>query len=58
MENTPLIQKRNRRKKVMINTFQKEMQSLNSQLQTILIDDMITAFYNRLNVMQKIQNKY
>ena len=58
MENTPLIQKRNRLKKVMINTFQKEMQSLNSQLQTILIDDMITAFYNRLNVMKKIQNKY
>jgi hypothetical protein len=42
----------------MINTFQKEMQSLNSQLQTILIDDMITAFYNRLNIMQKIQKKY
>ena len=58
MENTPLMQKRNRLKKVMINTFQKEMQSLNSQLQTILIDDMITAFYNRLNVMQKIQTKY
>jgi len=58
MENTPLLQKRNRLKKVMINTFQKEMQSLNSQLQTILIDDMITAFYNRLNIMQKIQNKY
>jgi len=58
MENTPLMQKRNRLKKVMINTFQKEIQSLNSQLQTILIDDMITAFYNRLNVLQKIQNKY
>ena len=58
MENTPLMQKRNRLKKVMINTFQKEIQSLNSQLQTILIDDMITAFYNRLNIMQKIQNKY
>ena len=58
MENTPLMQKRNRLKKVMINTFQKEIQSINSQLQTILIDDMITAFYNRLNVMQKIQNKY
>jgi hypothetical protein len=58
MENTPLMQKRNRLKKVMINTFQKEMQSLNSQLQTILIDDMITAFYNRLNIMQKIQKKY
>ena len=58
MENTPLMQKRNKLKKIMINTFQKEMQSLNNQLQTILIDDMITAFYNRLNVMQKIQNKY
>jgi hypothetical protein len=55
MKNTPLIEKRNQLKKVMINTFQKEVQPLNSQLQSILIDDMITAFLNRLNVMKKIQ---
>jgi hypothetical protein len=57
MKNTPLIENRNRLKKIMIDTFQKEVQPLNSQLRSILIDDMITAFYNRLNVMKKIQNK-
>lgn len=55
MKNTPLIEKRNQLKKVMINTFQKEVQPLNSQLRSILIDDMITAFLNRLDVMKKIQ---
>ena len=55
MKNTPLMEKRNQLKKVMINTFQKEVQPLNSQLQSILIDDMITAFINRLNIMKKIQ---
>jgi hypothetical protein len=55
MKNTPLIEKRNQLKKVMIDTFQKEVQPLNIQLQSILIDDMITAFLNRLDVMKKIQ---
>lgn len=55
MKNTPLMEKRNQLKKVMTNTFQNEVQSLNSQLQSILIDDMTTAFLNRLNVMKKIQ---
>jgi len=57
MKNTPLMENRNRLKKVMIDTFQKEVQPLNSQFRSILIDDMITTFYNRLNVMKKIQNK-
>ena len=55
MKNTPLMEKRNQLKKVMTDAFQKEVQSLNSQLQSILIDDMTTAFLNRLNVMKKIQ---
>jgi len=37
----------------MMTTLQNELQSLNPQLQSILIDDMITAFYNRLVVMQR-----
>jgi len=57
MKNTPLMEKRERLQKVMIETLQKEVQPLNHELQSILIDDMITAFYNRLNVMQKIQQK-
>jgi len=57
MKNTPLMEKRERLQKVMMETLQKEVQTLNHELQSILIDDMITAFYNRLNVMKKIQHK-
>ena len=56
MENIPLMEKRERLQKVMMETLQKEAQTLNHELQSILIDDMITAFYNRLNVMKKIQH--
>ena len=57
MKITPLMDKRERLQKVMIETLQKEVQTLNHDLQSILIDDMKTAFYNRLNVMKKIQHK-
>ena len=57
MKNTPLMEKRERLQKVMMETLHKEVQELDHELQSILIDDMITAFYNRLNVMQKIQHK-
>lgn len=57
MKNTPLMEKRERLQKVMMETLQKEVQTLNHELQSILIDDMITAFYNRLNVMKKIQHQ-
>ena len=56
MKNTPLMEKRERLQKVMIETLQTEIQTLNHELQSILIDDMITAFYNRLNIMKKIQH--
>lgn len=57
MKNTPLMEKRERLQKVMMETLQTEIQTLNHELQSILIDDMITAFINRLNVMKKIQHK-
>ena len=57
MKNTPLMEKREKLQKVMMETLQKEVQTLNHELQSILIDDMITAFYNRLNVMKKIQHQ-
>ena len=57
MKSTPLMEKRERLQKVMMETLQTEVQTLNHELQSILIDDMITAFYNRLNVMKKIQHK-
>ena len=57
MKSTPLMEERERLQKVMMETLQKQVQTLNHELQSILIDDMITAFYNRLNVMKKIQHK-
>ena len=57
MKITPLMEERERLQKVMMETLHKEVQTLNHELQSILIDDMITAFYNRLNVMKKIQQK-
>ena len=57
MKNTSLMEEREKLQKVMMETFYKEVQTLNHELQSILIDDMITAFYNRLNVMKKIQHK-
>ena len=57
MKSNPLMERRERLQEVMIETFHEEIQTLNHELQSILIDDMITAFYNRLNVMKKIQHK-
>jgi len=57
MSKPVLMEKRQRLQKDMMKTFQNDLQQLNSQLQSILIDDMVTAFYNRLDILEKIQNK-
>ena len=49
------MENREKLQKVMMLTFQDEAQTLNSELQSILIDDMITAFYNRLIVLKKFK---
>ena len=41
----------------MMETFTNEIQKLTPELQSILADDMVTAFQNRLVVFQKIQTK-
>ena len=57
MSKPALMEKRLRLQKDMMKTFQNDLQQLNSQLQSILIDDMVTAFYHRLDILEKIQNK-
>ena len=56
MKKTSLTDEHQKLKKIMITAFQKEMQTLKPELQSILIDDIITAFKNRLTVLQKIQS--
>ena len=53
----PLLEKRERIQKTMMEAFHNQLHPLNKQLQSILIDDMVTAFYNRLDILKKIQNK-
>ncbi|MGD9130505.1 MAG: hypothetical protein PVH73_02900 [Candidatus Bathyarchaeota archaeon] len=45
-----------RLQKTMLKIFQKELQPLDPELQSMLIDDIVTAFYNRLNIMKKIKH--
>ena len=56
MKNNPLMEEREKLHKVMMKSFQKEIQTLDCDLQSILIDDMITAFYNRLTILKRIHS--
>jgi hypothetical protein len=38
----------------MASVFGDQMQQLSTELQQILIDDMVTAFENRLNVLNRV----
>lgn len=51
------MENREKLQQVMMKTLQEETQTLDPELQSILIDDLVTAFYNRLNVMKRIQHK-
>ncbi len=34
-----------------------KMQTLSPKMQTILVDDLVTAFENRLKILQKLEHK-
>ena len=39
------------------NVFQEKMDQLSTELREILLDDMVTAFENRLNVLNDVSRK-
>lgn len=45
-----------RLQKAIMGIFQEEIQALDPELQSTLIDDLITTFNNRLNILKKIQH--
>jgi hypothetical protein len=55
MEVTHVMKERERFQKVMLDIFQQEIQTLSPELRSILIDDVITVFHNRLTFLKKIQ---
>ena len=57
MEKSYSSQSRKKLQKMMMEAFTTEISTLSPELQSILADDMVTAFQNRLVVFQKIQAK-
>ena len=41
----------------MANVFSENIKELSTELQKILLDDMVTAFQNRMNVLMRAQTK-
>ena len=48
--------KRKRLEKKILQIFQEEMKRLSQDLQKILVDDLVTAFINRMAVFTEIQS--
>jgi hypothetical protein len=57
MEKSFSYQNRKKLQKMMMEAFTSEISTLSPELQSILADDMVTAFQNRLVVFQRIQAK-
>jgi hypothetical protein len=41
----------------MTEVFKENIQTLSTELQKILVDDLVTAFQNRINVLIRVQRK-
>jgi hypothetical protein len=57
MEKSFSSQNRKKLQKMMMEAFTSEISTLSPELQSILADDLVTAFQNRLVVFQRIQAK-
>jgi hypothetical protein len=57
MEKSFSFQNRKKLQKMMLEAFTTEISTLSPDLQSILADDMVTAFQNRIVVFQRIQAK-
>ena len=55
MEKSFSPQNRKKLQKIILEAFTNEIHTLTPELQSILADDMVTAFQNRLVVFQRIQ---
>ena len=50
-------QKRNEVQKLILEAFNDDISNLSNELQNILVDDMVTAFQNRILIFRTIQAK-
>lgn len=57
MEQVLAPEERKRLEKKMMEAFKDDMKNLTKELQQTLVDDLVTAFQNRLRVFLRIQSK-
>ena len=51
------LQNREKLQKLMFETFSDQIGNLSNELQRLLVDDMVTAFQNRILILRTIQAK-
>ena len=57
MKNTITLKQRKEIEDKMANVFKENLKALSTELQKILLDDLVTAFQNRMNVLMRAQEK-
>lgn len=57
MKKTITFKQRKKMEDKMANVFKDYLIVLPTELQRILVDDLVTAFQNRMNVLMRAQNK-
>lgn len=51
------VEQRNELEARMVKLFKENIKGLSTEFQRILVDDMVTAFENRTNVLMRVQGK-
>ena len=57
MQQNMTLKQREELEAKMTEVFRGNIQTLSTELQKILIDDLVTAFQNRINVLIRVQRK-
>ncbi|HTY74378.1 MAG TPA: hypothetical protein VMD05_02300 [Candidatus Nanoarchaeia archaeon] len=57
MNKTDALKTRENLEEKMVTIFGEEIMDLSTEFQEILIDDLVTAFENRVNVLNRIQDR-
>jgi hypothetical protein len=57
LKGTLTLKQRKELQAKMNNVFKDNIEGLSAELQGILVDDMTTAFQNRMNVLNRVQEK-
>jgi len=57
LKQTYTLKQRKKLQSKMSNVFKENVKGLSADLQKILLDDMVTAFQNRINVLMRAQGK-